>query len=354
MVKELTIDRTKPVMVTGATGYVAGWLVKRLLEEGLTVHAPVRDPDNEEKRAHLDRIAAETSGKIRYFAADLLDEGSYGEAMAGCGTVFHTASPFKTSVNDPQKELVDPARLGTRNVLLEANRQESVKRVVLTSSCAAIYTDAIDTHRAPGGRLTEDVWNETASLDYQPYSYSKTVAEQEAWAIARAQTRWELVVVNPSLVIGPALQDRPTSESFELVKRIGDGTMRMGAPKVGLGCVDVRDLADAHMAAAFLPEAEGRHIVSGHETNLLEMAKTLEDRYGDRYPIPKNALPKWLMYIVGPMNGFSRKFVERNVNISWHADNTKAINAFGLSYRPMKTSMEEMFQQMIDAGMLEN
>lgn len=350
----LTIDRSKPVLVTGATGYVAGWVIKALLEEGLTVHAAVRDPAKEEKRAHLDRLAEALPGEIVYFASDLLKGGSYKEAMAGCSTVFHTASPFTTSVKNPQKELIEPAQLGTRNVLEEASREPSVKRVVLTSSCAAIYTDAKDCEKAPGGQLTEDIWNETASLDYQPYSLSKTLAEKEAWSIAKGQDQWTLVVVNPSLVIGPALQDRPTSESFNLVRQMGDGTFKRGAPKAGLGVVDVRDLAGAHLSAAFVPEAEGRHIISAHETNLFELTQVLRETYGKRYPLPTKPIPKWLMKQIAPLVGLSRRFVERNVNIPWRADNSKAIRVFGLNYRPLKTSMDDMFQQMIDSGMLKN
>ncbi|QFT67366.1 short chain dehydrogenase [Labrenzia sp. THAF35] len=340
-----------PVLVTGATGYVAGWLVKELLDAGITVHAAVRDPDRNDKVAHLQEIAAGSPGTLRFFRADLLEEGSYAEAMAGCAIVFHTASPFTTSVKDPQRELIEPAVKGTRSVLETATRTASVKRVVVTSSCAAIYTDAIDCLKAPGGKLTEEVWNTTASLEYQPYSYSKTLAEQEAWKNARAQDRFKLVTVNPSLVIGPALNAGPTSESFNIVRQMGDGTMKRGAPKLGLGVVDVRDLARAHMEAGFREEAEGRHIISGHDTNILELGKALIEKYGERYPVPRQSLPKWIVWLVGPIvGGISRKFVTNNVDVKWRADNSKSKRALGVTYRPMKTSMEEMFQQMIDTG----
>ncbi|SHJ30170.1 3-beta hydroxysteroid dehydrogenase/isomerase family protein [Shimia gijangensis] len=185
----MKIDTKSPVMITGATGYVAGWIVKGLLDAGLTVHAPVRDPDNSEKLQHLTNLAANSAGEIKFFKADLLDEGSYDEAMQGCAVVFHTASPFTINVKDAQKELIDPAVNGTRNVLTQARKTDSVKRIVLTSSCAAIYTDASDCAKAPNGTLTEDIWNTTSSLDYQPYSYSKTLAEKEAWKIADAQSQ---------------------------------------------------------------------------------------------------------------------------------------------------------------------
>lgn len=344
------VDTSKPVMVTGATGFVAGWLVKRLLESGATVHAPVRNPDNVEKLQDLNKLAEQAPGNIKFFKADLMTPGSYAEAVAGCGIVFHTASPFTTAVKDPQKELIEPAVEGTRNVLNTANATESVTRVVVTSSCAAIYTDAADCAAATGGVLTEAVWNETSSLAYQPYSYSKTLAERAAWEIADAQSRWKLVTVNPCLVMGPAIGGVPTSESFNIMKQVGEGAFKRGAPRLGTGIVDVRDLAEAHMAAGFVSSAEGRHIIAGHNTDLFEVLSSLKERYGATYPIPTSTLPKWLVWLAGPSVGMDRKFVSRNVNVRWDADNSKSKAALGMTYRSLKETMEDMFQQMIDAG----
>jgi nucleoside-diphosphate-sugar epimerase len=265
--------------------------------------------------------------------------------------VYHTASPFSTTVDNPQKDLIEPAEQGTANVLEEANNVASVKRVVVTSSCAAIYTDAIDTVKAPNGMITEEMWNETASIDYQPYSYSKTLGEKKAWEINKAQNRWDLVTINPSLVMGPALNaSSVTSESFNLLQQMGDGTMKMGAPKMGIGMVDVRDVADAHFEAGFNPKAKGRYITSAHNTNFLELAQSLQPKYGDKYPLPKSAMPKWLLMLVGPMvnKAFSRKFIKRNINVEWKADNSKIKNELGITFRPMKESMEDAFQVLVD------
>ncbi len=349
------IDRTKPVLVTGATGYVAGWLVKKLLEEGLTVHAAVRDPANNPKVAHLNALAAKAPGQIKYFKTDLLKVGSYAEAMEGCELVFHTASPFTLEVKNPQKELIDPAVNGTTNVLEQVNKTKSVKRVVLTSSCAAIYTDATDCANAPGGMLTEEVWNTTASLSYQPYAYSKLLAEKKAWEINKAQSRWDLITINPSLVMGPAFNPGAvTSESYNILKQMADGTMKAGVPKMGIGLVDVRDVAEAHFQAGFNPKASGRYITSAHNTDFLEMAHTLLPRYGDKYPIPKKALPKWLLLVVGPMvnKSFSLKFIRNNVNVKWKADNSKIKNELGIQFRPMKETMEDSFQGLIDGNVI--
>lgn len=349
------IDKKMPVLVTGATGYVAGWLVKKLLDEGITVHAAVRNPEKKEKLAHLDEMAKNAKGSIKYFKSDLLSKGSYAKAMDGCQLVFHTASPFVMDVKDPQKDLIDPAVLGTQNVLETANQTPSVKRVVLTSSCAAIYTDAIDCQNTPGGTLTEEIWNNTSSLEYQPYSYSKTLAEKKAWEMAAAQSRWDLVTINPSLVMGPPLNPHATtSESFNILKQLGDGTMKSGAPRMGIGLVDVRDVAEAHFQAGFTPGAKGRYITSAHNTNFYEMGMALQPKYGASFPIPKKALPKWLLMIVGPMANklFTRKFIRNNVDIAFRADNSKIKKELGIAFRPMKETMEESFQALIDSNIL--
>ncbi|MBB4081077.1 nucleoside-diphosphate-sugar epimerase [Lewinella aquimaris] len=350
-----SIDQSKPVAVTGANGYVASWLVKLLLEKGMTVHAAVRDPDNEHKIGHLKRAAAATEGQIKFFRADLLVPGSYREAMEGCELIFHTASPFVTEVKDPRTELIEPAVHGTENVLDTANQVASVKRVVVTSSCAAMYTDAVDTVNAPEGRLTEAVWNNTASLDYQPYSYSKTLAERKAWEMAGAQERWDLVTINPSLVFGPSLNaEANTSEALNMIVLLGGGEMKLGAPKIGIGVVDVRDVAEAHYRAGFTPAAEGRYLTSAYNTDFVELSNLLLPKYGDRFPLPKNALPKWLLMLVGPLVNslFSRKFIRNNVNVPWRADNTKVKEELGLSFRPLRETMEDTFQTVIDAGMV--
>ncbi len=349
----LKIDRSRPVLVTGATGYLAGWIVKRLLEEGLTVHATVRDPSDKSKLQYLEALSAKSKSGIRYFKSDLLKEGSYTEAMSGCGIVFHTASPFTLNVKDPQSDLVDPALLGTRNVLETANRTPSVQRVVLTSSCAAIYCDNIELKTIPSGMFDESMWNMNASLNHDPYAFSKTVAEREAWNIAQKQNQWDLVVINPSFILGPGIGPSTTSESFNLMRQFGNGKMKSGIPDIGTGVVDVRDVAEAHLRAAFLPGAHGRNIISGYNTSLLELAKALLPKY-QAYPLPRGTLPKWLIWLVGPIadKSLTRKFVSRNVGYPWRADSSKGVRELSVTYRPLADTVGEMFQQIIDSGQL--
>lgn len=350
----MNLDKSSPVLVTGATGYVAGWIVKYLLEKGLTVHAAVRDPENKEKLKYLDSVSRGLSGTLKYFKADLLEDGTYKEAMEGCSVVFHTASPFSLDIKDPQSELIDPAKQGTQNVLNQANKTASVKRVVLTSSVAAMYGDNKDLTELENETLTEKCWNGSSSLDHNPYAYSKTLAEKEAWEIYKKQNSWDLTVINPSLVMGPGVSPFGSSESYKIIKQLGDGTMKGGLPKWGLGAVDVRDVAHAHLAAAFNEKASGRYIVSGHNTSFMGLADALRVKFGKHYPIPSKFLPTFLVWLLGPLanKAMTRKSISRNAGFGWKADNSKSIKELGVKYRPLEETMTDFFEQLIESKQL--
>ncbi len=181
----------RTALVTGGSGYVASHVVKLLLENGWTVHASVRDPGNAHKLSALLGLQARFPGRLRLFAADLLREGAFDEAMRGCDTVFHVASPFflPEQISNPRVQLLEPALAGTRNVLGAVNRCDSVGKVVLTSTVGAMFGDYADVLQMKGHVLTEDQFNRTSTLENNPYHYSKVVAEQEAWRIADGQHR---------------------------------------------------------------------------------------------------------------------------------------------------------------------
>jgi nucleoside-diphosphate-sugar epimerase len=349
----VNIDRSTPVLVTGGNGYIASWLVKYLLEDGVDVHATVRNPSDDAKVGHLKRIAESSPGALTLFAADLLDDGAFDEAMTGCELVFHTASPFVISgIKDPQKDLVDPAVQGTRNALDSANRVSSVKRVVLTSSVVSVYGDAVDLKDAGAGVLTEDDWNTTSSLAHQPYSFSKVEAERVAWQIAGAQDRWDLVVINPGFVLGPSLTTASSSASFGTMKQLVDGTMRMGAPPLELGIVDVRDVAQAHIKAGITPGASGRHICVSRSMTMLEMGRALAGTFGRRWPFPRRELPKPMIWLAAPTAGLTRKYVATNMGYPLKFDNRRAREELGIEFRPPEDTVVEHFQQMIDDGVV--
>lgn len=341
------VGTASPVMVTGATGYLGSWVTKGLLDAGVTVHAAVRDPQNASKVAHLNRLAEQAPGTLHLFAGDLLRPGSYDQAMEGCSIVIHTASPFIRAVADPQRDLVAPALQGTRNVLAGVERTPSVTRVVLTSSIAAMYGDAVDIRRYPGRIVTETCWNTTSSLSHEPYSYSKTLAEKEAWRLAERQDRWSLVTINPSMILGPSLNSAPTSDSFSTIRMLIDGTTRLGAPRVGISVVDVREVAQAHIAAAFLSEAHGRYITSAEDTDVFALTSTLLPRFGGSLPLPRRAAPRPVVIALAPALGQTRAYIRRNVGHAVRVDASRSRLELGTRYRPAQASMEEMVEQML-------
>ncbi|MFL2982895.1 MAG: NAD-dependent epimerase/dehydratase family protein [Candidatus Neomarinimicrobiota bacterium] len=342
------IDKASPVMVTGATGYIAGWVVKTLLENGFKVHAAIRDVKNIEKREHLDTIANESSGEIKYFESDLLDSGSYREAMIGCQLVMHIASPFLLDSKDAQKELINPALEGTKNVLKTVNETESVRRVVLTSSVAAIYGDAIEGKNITGGLFDETMWNTTSSSTNNEYSYSKTVAEREAWRMCGEQKRWELVAINPSFVVGPALNIRAEFESKKFMLQMGNGDLKSGAPNIKLGMVDVRDVGLAHFNAGLYSHASGRYILSSESLDFLKISEYLREKFGNNYPFPKRNAPKFMIWLMAPFLGINRSFVSRNIGYEVFFNNSRSKKDLSIDYTPIKRSVVEFFQQFID------
>ncbi|EAZ42146.1 hypothetical protein OsJ_26710 [Oryza sativa Japonica Group] len=187
----------RTVCVTGAGGFIASWLVKLLLEKGYAVRGTVRNPDDAAKNAHLMALAG-AAERLTLVRAELLDKESLAAAFAGCEGVFHTASPI---TDDPEK-MIEPAVSGARNVITAAADAGGVRRVVMTSSIGAVYMGG-----GGGEEVDETCWSD---LDHcrdtgNWYCYAKTVAEQAAWELAK-ERRLDLVVVNPSLVLGPLLQ----------------------------------------------------------------------------------------------------------------------------------------------------
>jgi nucleoside-diphosphate-sugar epimerase len=349
----MNIDKSKPVLVTGGNGYIASWIVKYLLCEGINVHATVRDPKNTEKVGHLLACAAKARGKLSLFKADLLTPGAFDEAMQGCELVIHTASPFVIKgIKDAEKELVKPAVDGTRNVLEAANRVASVKRVVLTSSVVSIYGDAADLVGVPGGRFTEAHWNTTSSVDHQPYNYSKVAAERAAWEIAGAQSRWDLLTINPGFVLGPSLTKASDSTSLSTIKELADGTYRTGMPVLEFGVVDVRDVAMAHIKAGFTPTASGRHIAVSDSMTMGDMVAVLKRQFGRCYGWPLMTAPKLAVWLIGPLQGVTRKFVARNVGYPLKFDNSYTQSDLGLQFRSCEQTLVDHFQQMIDDGIV--
>ncbi|MFX0578085.1 SDR family oxidoreductase [Nocardia nepalensis] len=270
------------VLVTGATGFVAGHVIAELLEHGYAVRGTVRDLGHADRRAHLVELADRVGGELEFVAADLNDDSGWAAAVSGCAYVMHVASPFPATPPSDERELIDTAVDGTLRVL-RAGADAGVRRVVLTSSIAAVTfgheTDAV---------RTETDWSVVERS--AAYQKSKTLAERAAWDFA-AKSSLELVVVNPGMVLGP-LQSAATSTSHEPVRRLL-ARDAPGSPRVGWAVVDVRDLAVAHRLALEAPDAVGnRYICAGEHIWMAEMGRQLAEEFGPRgFRVPTRVIP---------------------------------------------------------------
>ncbi|MGP1908444.1 SDR family oxidoreductase [Metabacillus sp. JX24] len=340
----------KTVLVTGGTGYVAAWVVKELLDGGHDVRMTVRDAAKTEKYQHLLDAEKQSTGKLTVYEADLLKKGSFDEAVKGTEYVFHTASPFFISgFKDAQKELIEPALEGTKNVLESVRRSPDVKRVVLTSSAVAIFGDNADMEGKSS--FNEKDWNTTSSVSHQPYSYSKTLAEKAAWEMADKQ-HFDLVTINPTFILGPSLSKRSDSTSISTILDLLKGGFKSGVPNLINGTVDVRDVAKAHVLAAFTESAKGRYLISNEEASLLDMARIFEENRPNHYPLPKREVPKPLIWLIAPKVGLTRKYVSKNVGVNARFDNRKSIDELGISYRSLKTTLIDQNEQLEADGLL--
>ncbi|MEQ8268645.1 MAG: aldehyde reductase [Parvibaculum sp.] len=284
------------VLVTGGSGFIGSHCILQLLAAGHEVRTTLRNLDREpEVRDMLKAGGAESGSRLSFFAADLMKDEGWPEAVKGCDYVLHVASPIPPGVPKDENELIVPARDGALRAL-RAARDAGVKRVVLTSSFAAIGYG----HEVRKKPFDESDWTNLDGDDLSPYTKSKAIAERAAWDfIAREGGALELSVVNPVGVLGPVLGP-DYSASILIVKGLMDGAMP-GLPKLGFGLVDVRDVADLHIRAMTDPAAKGERFlaVSGDFVWMRDIAlflkKTLPPALAKK--VPTRQLPNWLVFI---------------------------------------------------------
>ncbi|XP_059649138.1 phenylacetaldehyde reductase-like isoform X2 [Cornus florida] len=265
----------KVVCVTGASGYIASWLVKLLLERGYTVNATVRSLNESKKTAHLLALDG-AKERLHLFEANLTEEGSFDSAVDGCEGVFHTASPVFLSVTDPKAELIDPAVKGTLSVLRSCAKVPSIKRVVVTSSMASVMSNRKP--RNPDVVIDETWFSDKGFCEEskQWYALSKTLAEEAAWNFAK-ENGIDLVILNPGFVIGPFLQPTLNLTTEAILNLIKTGT-EVFADSI-YRFVDVRDVSSAHIQAFEVPSASGRHLLVGKVTYSSEALNIVHKLY---------------------------------------------------------------------------
>lgn len=333
-------------LVTGGSGYIAGFLIRQLIGEGWNLRTTVRNLTREpEVRGWLDVDDA----RLRFFAADLEHDVGWAEAVAGCTHVAHVASPFPLAVPAHPDELVVPAREGALRALRFA-RAAGVKRFVLTSSMAAVAYG----HGKDRDLYDEGDWTNLANPEVMPYPRSKTVAERAArdWVAAEGGDM-EFASVNPAAVFGPLLSD-DLSTSIEVVKQLLEGRVPM-CPDVGFGIIDVRDVADLHYRAL---TAEGlrdeRFICSGPFLKFIDVAHILRANLGAQArKVPTRRMPGWLLKALAIFRPELRQVVAELGNVRG-GDSRHAMERLGWTMRPPEDAILATAHSLIERGIVKN
>jgi len=278
------------VLVTGGSGYIAGFLIRQLIAEGWHVNTTIRSLAREAK---VREALAVDNARLSFFAADLENDAGWAEAMAGCSHVAHVASPFPPSAPKNDDELIVPARDGALRALRFA-KVAGVRRFVMTSSAAAIAYG----HGRGSRTFTEADWTDVSHPDAYAYVKSKTIAERAArdW-VAREGGDIEFCTINPTLVLGPVMS-ADYSTSVEVIYKMLSGGLP-GCPDLAFGVVDVRDVADLHVRALNAPGMAGeRFIASGATYKVIDVARILKARLGTQArKVPSLKLPDFLVRI---------------------------------------------------------
>lgn len=330
------------VLVTGGSGYIAGYCILQLVERGHRVRTTVRSLAREAGVRAALHLTGKRGAAVSFHEADLTRDAGWAEAVQGCDYVLHVASPIPPTLPRSEDELIVPAREGTLRVL-RAAKAAGVRRVVVTSSTAAVTYGAERT----GGRVfTEADWTDPTHPDTSPYIRSKTLAERAAWAFVEAEGGIELATVNPGAVLGPVLGD-DFSASIEIVKKMLEGSLP-GLPRLGFPLVDVRDIADLHLRAMTHPAAAGqRFLGAGPFLWFADIAQILHERLGAKARrVPRRGVPDFMIRLMARFDPITRSVVfelgkERRVS------SQKAQDLLGWTMRPVEDSIVATAETLI-------
>ncbi|MDP9600907.1 UNVERIFIED_ORG: nucleoside-diphosphate-sugar epimerase [Variovorax paradoxus] len=337
------------VLVTGGTGFVAGWCIAELLRRGYTVRTTVRSLSKEAGvRASVASVVAGADDRLSFHVADLTSDSGWDAAVAGCDYVLHVASPLGNDSPSGTDALLAPARDGTLRVLRAATRA-GVKRVVMTSSLAAATPSRSD----EGNVADENVWtdlNDTGKTN--AYRMSKAVAERAAWDFMKDHGgKTTLSTVLPGAVFGPLMGSQNLG-SVLVIGRILGGKLP-GNPRIGFSIVDVRDLADLHVRAMTAPEAAGQRFIAIRDFMwMADIAGELRARLGEQArKVPTRTLPDFVLRLAAVFDKALHNvtpLLGRKLSFS----SAKAQQVLGWAPRPAKATVVDCARSLIEAGVV--
>jgi nucleoside-diphosphate-sugar epimerase len=331
------------VCVTGAAGFIAGHVITDLLDDGHVIHATVRDLGDDAKRAHLDVLRERYPGKLQCFEADLLEPGSLDAALEGCDALIHTATAVILAAPDPQRQIIDVAVKGTQNVLDSVARTPSVKRIVMTSSIAAVMS-----YDQQGKTYTEDDWCTSDDIWLDPYGMGKTQSERLLWQfVDKHADRVQAVAINPSVVIGPPLARHHIRSSLAFIRDLVGWTYPACAP-MRLHLVDVGDVSKGHVRALTSDKAAGQRIIfSDRQMSILEISRVLSRQY----KTPTRVLPKLILYVAAYLDKrFSYRLARASANLHYEFRSDRPTELLGISLRNTEESILEAAETMVEKG----
>lgn len=339
------------VLVTGASGYVAAHVIKILQEEGYKVRGTVRSLQNETKVKPLKELCPDARYPLELVEADLLKEDGWKEAVKDCCYVIHCASPFPSTQPSSPDDVIKPAVDGTKTVLQACADAGTVKRVVLTSSVAAVHGEMI---MEEGKEYTEGDWTNTDSISLDVYSKSKTLAERAAWDFVKelpGDKKFELAVINPGLVFGPVINGS-ISTSVEIVKKLLERSMPM-VPKVNFAVCDVRDVALAHVKAMTLADAaDHRHLIISQNVWCKDIALTLSKEFKPHgYCVPTVVAPYFAVWLNSFFDKMTRTILPR-IGREFRFDNKRMREVLGITPRDLNQTLIDTAYSLIENGFI--
>lgn len=332
MVNRVRVVMVEIVLVTGASGFIGSHIVANLLSKGWCVRAALRAPDDPERVDHLLALPVGDGGSLEVVKMDLLDADEVNAAVAGCSDVIHAAAALYVGKSDPQKEVIDPSLIGTQNICDAIDATNSVKRLVHTSSTAAIRP----TKYEDGTCFTSESWADDATIENNAYGLAKAGAERlvrEWHANKDENTRPRLVTIHPCVVFGPPLSKRHLGGSLSYVEALYKRTMPKSLP-VHINIVDVRDVAESHVRALTEGEPCGRYLVIGGDMWMKEVADILRTAYPER-KWPKGVLPYPVCLIAA--------LFHPKISIKWARSSLKRHCTFDAT--PAKQELNMTFRQ---------
>lgn len=338
-------NKETTVLVTGGSGFVGIHCILQLLQQNYTVKTTLRSMNRQEEVKNMLRVGGITTfDNLSFIETNLSKDDNWDQAVKDCDYILHVATPISLEVPKHENDVILPAVEGTLRVL-KAAKKANVKRVVLTSSFAAVGYS----HNNPHTLITEECWTDPADKTLSAYLKSKTLAEKAAWNyIAEEGKGLELAVINPMGIFGPSLGP-DISSGFEVLKQMLDGSMK-AVPKISFGIVDVRDVADLHLRAMTNPAANGERFLAftGEIVSLPEIAQLLKNKLGDRaQKVSVKILPNWAVRFFALFNDKAKNVVPQ-LNRIKKASNQKAKSLLGwepgTSEEALLASAESLFQ----------